>query len=106
MSVAEVERLLRIGMCSPAKAHETGCTTCAACERAIAFVKALEADRDAQVERRTIPRSRRIRTIAEDIAAYERGRSDQARFCNLLVVQACTEVIQHVADRGVPRRSR
>ena len=43
MTVAEIERLLRVGMCSPGRHREVGCATCDAYAAAIAEVKRMEA---------------------------------------------------------------
>lgn len=44
MNVAEIERLLRIGMCPPARHAANGCETCDRYEAAVAFVKKLDED--------------------------------------------------------------
>jgi hypothetical protein len=47
--LAEVERLLSIGMCSPERHAREGCATCDKKDRAIAFVRRLYASRPAPV---------------------------------------------------------
>ncbi|HSN25799.1 MAG TPA: hypothetical protein VLT45_05920 [Kofleriaceae bacterium] len=44
-TIDEIERLLRVGMCSPGRHAETGCATCDRCEAAIAEVRLMEARR-------------------------------------------------------------